>query len=247
MTPTPYNGCETQTMSPTDPALDIAARLEAVRARIAEAAAAHGRDADDITLVAVSKTQPTARLTEALEAGQRDFGENYLQDAIAKIEQLGAHAPVWHFIGDIQSNKTRDIAAHFAWAHAVDRFKIARRLSEQRPSGMAPLDLCIQVNVDDEASKSGVAPAATAELAAQIATLDNVRLRGLMTIPAPAEGLAAQRRPFARLRELRDALNADGFALDTLSMGMSADLEAAVAEGATHVRVGTAVFGPRTR
>ena len=223
----------------------LAERLNAVRARIADAAREHGRDPGAIELVAISKKKPVAMLQEALAAGQTDFGENYLQDALAKIEALAEHAPIWHFVGDIQSNKTRDIAAHFAWAHAVDRFKIARRLSEQRPDHMPPINVCIQVNIDDEDSKSGVAPDAVRELAAQIRELEHVRLRGLMTIPAYVEDFDAQRRPFAAVRELFETLNADGFELDTLSMGMSADIEAAIAEGATHVRVGTAIFGAR--
>jgi pyridoxal phosphate enzyme (YggS family) len=223
----------------------VAGRLAQVRARIASAAREHGRDPASIALVAVSKTKPACLLAAALNAGQRDFGENYLQDALPKIEALADHAPVWHFIGDIQSNKTRTIVAHFAWAHAVDRFKIARRLSEQRPAGMTPLNICIQVNIDGEANKAGVAPAEAADLAARITELDHVRLRGLMAIPAPTEGFVTQRVAFAALRRLRDDLNADGFNLDTLSMGMSADLEAAIAEGATHVRVGTAIFGAR--
>jgi len=225
--------------------VDVATALARVRERIAAAARAANRDPASITLVAVSKTKPATRVAEALDAGQRDFGENYLQDALAKIETLAAREPLWHFIGDIQSNKTRDIASNFAWAHAIDRFKIARRLSEQRPDRMAPLNVCIQVNIDGEASKSGIAPEAAAELADRIAALDNVILRGLMAIPAPADDTDTQRRPFAALRELMDQLNANGHALETLSMGMSADLEAAIAEGATHVRVGTAIFGAR--
>ena len=223
----------------------IATALARVRERIDAAAHAADRDPAHITLVAVSKTKPAARVAEALDAGQRDFGENYLQDALAKIETLAARDPLWHFIGDIQSNKTRDIASCFAWAHAVDRFKIARRLSDQRHDGMAPLNVCIQVNIDGEASKSGLAPDDVPELAEQIAALEHVRLRGLMAIPAPADDFETQRRPFAALRALMDQLNADGHTLDTLSMGMSADLEAAIAEGATHVRVGTAIFGAR--
>jgi hypothetical protein len=225
--------------------IDVATALARTRERIATAAQQAGRDPAGITLVAVSKTKPAALIAEALDAGQRDFGENYLQDALAKIETLAAREPLWHFIGDIQSNKTRDIASNFAWAHAIDRFKIARRLSEQRPDRMAPLNVCIQVNIDGEASKSGIAPEAAAELADRIAALDNVILRGLMAIPAPADDTDTQRRPFAALRELMDQLNANGHALETLSMGMSADLEAAIAEGATHLRVGTAVFGAR--
>lgn len=230
----------------TEQSHDVAAALARIRERIATAAQQAGRDAADITLVAVSKTKPAALVAEALDAGQRDFGENYLQDALAKIETLAAREPLWHFIGDIQSNKTRDIASNFAWAHAIDRFKIARRLSDQRPDGMAPLNICIQVNIDGEASKSGLAPDAAAELADRIAELDNICLRGLMAIPAPSDDADAQRRPFAALRELMEQLNAQGHTLDTLSMGMSADLETAIAEGATHVRVGTAVFGTRS-
>lgn len=227
------------------PPHDIDTALARTRERIATAAQQAGRDPAGITLVAVSKTKPAALVAEALDAGQRDFGENYLQDALAKIETLAAREPLWHFIGNIQSNKTRDIASNFAWAHAIDRFKIARRLSDQRPDDIAPLNVCIQVNIDGDASKSGIAPEAAAELADQIAALDNVTLRGLMAIPAPADDVDAQRRPFAALRELMDQLNARGHTLDTLSMGMSADLEAAIAEGATHVRVGTAIFGAR--
>ena len=229
----------------TDP--DIAARLTEVRRQISAAAAAHARTADDITLVAISKKKPAAMIRAALAHGQRDFGENYLQDALVKIDALrdAEPAPVWHFVGDIQSNKTKDIATYFAWAHAVDRFKIARRLSEQRPDGMAALNICIQVNIDDEASKSGVAPDEVADLAQQIAELDGVKLRGLMAIPAVSEGLAAQRAPFARLAAIRDDLRGRGHVMDTLSIGMSADIEAAIAEGATHVRIGTAIFGAR--
>jgi len=230
---------------PQTTAADIAGNLDAVKQRIARAATEHGREADDIRLVAVSKTKPIALIEAALDADQRDFGENYLQDALAKVDTLAAREPIWHFIGDIQSNKTRDIAAHFAWAHAIDRFKIARRLSDQRPDDMAPINVCMQVNIDDEDSKSGIAPEALTDLAAQIAELPNIRLRGLMTIPAFTDDFDTQRKPFAALRELMTTLNADGYALDTLSMGMSADLEAAVAEGATHVRVGTDIFGAR--
>lgn len=225
---------------------DVATRLADVRARIDAAAERCGRDPATIRLIAISKTKPAALIRAAFDAGQADFGENYLQDALAKIETLASLELAWHFVGDIQSNKTRDIAAHFAWAHAVDRFKIARRLSEQRPADAPPLDICIQVNIDGEASKSSAAPDTVAELADRMAGLPGVRLRGLMALPAFTEDFAAQRRPFAALRELRDSLNAAGHALDTLSMGMSADIEAAIAEGATHVRMGSAVFGART-
>ncbi|MES1926270.1 YggS family pyridoxal phosphate-dependent enzyme [Salinisphaera sp. T31B1] len=224
---------------------DIAARLARVHERMRTAAERHGRDIGDIALVAVSKTKPAALVEAALAAGQRDFGENYLQDALAKIEALATHDPIWHFIGDIQSNKTRDIAARFAWVHAVDRYKIARRLSDQRPEDMPPLNLCIQINIDDEQSKAGIAATDAPELAEQIAQLPGVRLRGLMSIPAYSDDPDAQRRPFAALRGLMEQLNDRGHTLDTLSMGMSADLEAAIAEGATHVRVGTDIFGAR--
>ena len=230
---------------PNDTTPSIADALDKVHDRIAQAAHAANRDPADITLVAVSKTKPVALVRDALDHGQRDFGENYLQDALAKIDALTEREPLWHFIGDIQSNKTRDIASNFSWAHAIDRFKIARRLSDQRPEGYAPLNLCIQVNIDGEASKSGIAPSDVAELADQIVELEHVKLRGLMTIPAPSTDEASQRKPFAALRELMQRLNDRGHDLDTLSMGMSADLEAAIAEGATHVRVGTDIFGAR--
>lgn len=227
-----------------DPA-GVAPRLEQVRARIDAAAGRFDRDPQAIHLVAISKKKPAEMIRAALAAGQRDFGENYLQDALAKIEALADTEAVWHFVGDIQSNKTRDIAAHFAWAHAVDRLKIARRLSDQRPDGLPPLNICIQINIDDEDSKSGIAPEEADDLAAQIAELSNVRLRGLMTIPTYSEDMKNQRKPFAALRAIYDRLNDAGYALDTLSIGMSADLEAAIAEGATHVRVGTDIFGAR--
>jgi pyridoxal phosphate enzyme (YggS family) len=230
---------------PTDSTPSVADALDKVRDRIVQAAHAANRDPADITLVAVSKTKPVTLVRDALDHGQRDFGENYLQDALAKIDALTEREPLWHFIGDIQSNKTRDIASNFSWAHAIDRFKIARRLSDQRPEGYAPLNLCIQVNIDGEASKSGIAPTDVAELADQIAELEHVKLRGLMTIPAPSADEVSQRKPFAALRELMQHLNDRGHDLDTLSMGMSADLEAAIAEGATHVRVGTDIFGAR--
>lgn len=213
-----------------------------VRARIREAAQASGRDPQDVQLLAVSKTKPANDLREAFACGQRDFGENYLQEALAKQAELADLALTWHFIGPIQSNKTRAIAEHFAWVHAVDRLKIAQRLSEQRPTDLPPLNLCLQVNVSGEASKSGCAPAELAALARAVAELPNLRLRGLMAIPEPTDDPAAQRAAFARLRELKDGLGLD---LDTLSMGMSHDLEAAIAEGATWVRIGTALFGAR--
>lgn len=224
---------------------DIATGLEDVRARIAAAAAAAGRAPETIRLVAVSKTRPETDIAAAADAGQREFGENHLQEALPKIAALRDRALVWHFIGPIQSNKTRDIAAHFDWVHSVDRLKIARRLSRQRPASAGPLNICLQVNIDMEATKSGVPPGEATALALEIAALPRLRLRGLMAIPAPTSNPAAQRRPFAALRELRDELTASGLTLDTLSMGMTDDLEAAITEGATVVRVGTAIFGAR--
>jgi PLP dependent protein len=220
--------------------------LQAVRSTIAQAAQAARRQPEDVMLLAVSKSVPVAAMREAYHAGQHVFGESYAQEAQRKIEALRDLPLEWHFIGPIQSNKTRAIAGNFSWAHSVDRFKIAERLSDQRPSGLPPLNVCIEVNLSGEASKGGIPPEAAEELAHAIARLPRLRLRGLMVIPAPAEGLEAQRRPFAQLRELMQQINAhEGLTLDTLSMGMSHDLEAAVLEGATIVRVGTAIFGAR--
>jgi len=225
----------------------IAANLQAVRARIARAAQAAQRPAGDILLLAVSKTIPAERIAEAHAAGQRAFGENHAQEAVEKITVLAELPLEWHFIGPIQSNKTRLISQHFGWVHGVERERIAERLNAARPEGMAPLNVCIQVNVSGEASKSGVAPGDEVKLAAAIARLPRLRLRGLMAIPEPTADVTLQRRRFALLRELKDRLRARGHALDTLSMGMSDDFEAAILEGATIVRVGTAIFGPRTR
>lgn len=225
----------------------IEKRLQAVKSRIGNAAAAAGRDPRDIVLVAVSKTFPPGDVRAARAAGQRDFGENQVQEAVAKIEALADLDLVWHFIGPVQSNKTRPVAERFAWVHSVDRLKIAERLSAQRPEGTAPLQVCVQVNVSGEATKSGVAPAEAAALARAVAALPRLRLRGLMAIPEPTDDVALQRRRFETLRKLKDRLVADGLALDTLSMGMSDDLEAAVAAGATMVRVGTAIFGARSQ
>jgi hypothetical protein len=225
----------------------IAANLQAVKQRIGAAARAAGRSADSVQLVAVSKTFPPEAVREAAGAGQRDFGENYVQEGIEKIQALEDLNLVWHYIGPIQSNKTRAIAAHFDWVHSIDREKIAARLSEARAADRAELQVCIQVNVSGEASKSGVAPEEVASLVKKVAGLPRLRLRGLMAVPEPTPDQELQRRRFAQLRGLRDALNRDGFALDALSMGMSADLEAAIAEGATMVRVGTAVFGEREK
>jgi pyridoxal phosphate enzyme (YggS family) len=215
-----------------------------VRKRVAVACAAAGRPPDAVSLLAVSKTFPPALLREALAAGQREFGESYVQEALPKIAAL-AGAPGgparWHFIGPVQSNKTAAIAQHFDWVHGVDREKIARRLAEQRPAELAPLQVCVQVNISGEASKSGIAPAEAPALCRAVAALPRLRLRGLMAIPAPGAGSA----PYHALRELYEALRRDGFELDTLSAGMSDDLEAAIAEGSTIVRVGTAIFGKR--
>jgi len=214
------------------------------------ASTAAGRDPSQVALLAVSKTFPAAHVIEAIAAGQHAFGENYLQEALNKIADIKAALPrahvEWHFIGPIQSNKTRSIAASFDWVHTVERLKVAERLSAQRPAGLAPLNVCIQVNISGEASKSGALPAELPELARQVALLPNLKLRGLMAIPAPEIDCALQRAAFARLRALADVLRADGLGLDTLSMGMSADMAAAIAEGATIVRVGSAIFGDRS-
>jgi len=220
----------------------IAGNIAQVEARIRAAALAVQRDVTSIHLLAVSKTKPAAALREAYAAGVRDFGENYLQEARAKQVELADLPLCWHFIGPIQSNKTRDIAEHFAWVHSVDRLKIAQRLSEQRPAELPPLNICIQVNVSGEASKSGCAPADLPALAAAISALPRLKLRGLMAIPEPTEDRAEQDAAFARVRTLQESLN---MGLDTLSMGMSHDLESAIAQGATWVRIGTALFGAR--
>jgi pyridoxal phosphate enzyme (YggS family) len=220
-------------------------RLQAVKSRIADACRRAARDPRDIVLVAVSKSFPAAAIRAAHAAGQREFGENHAQEALAKLAALGDCDIVWHFIGPLQSNKTRPVAERFAWVHSVDRVKIAERLAAQRPERLPPLAVCVQVNVSGEASKSGVAPADAPALARAVAELPRLRLRGLMTIPEPTSDAARQRERFEALRALRDRLVRDGLALDTLSMGMSDDLEAAIAAGATMVRVGTAIFGPR--
>ena len=220
----------------------IAENIAKVGARIREAAQASQRNPLDIGLLAVSKTKPAAAIREAYAAGLRDFGENYLQEALDKQAELADLDLCWHFIGPIQSNKTRPIAEHFAWVHSVDRLKIAQRLSDQRPTQLPPLNICLQVNVSGEASKSGCSPEQLPVLAEAVAALPNLRLRGLMAIPEPTEDVAAQHAAFARLRQLRDEL---GLGLDCLSMGMSHDLEAAIAGGATWVRIGTALFGAR--
>ena len=218
-----------------------------MRERLQAAERRFGRPAGAVALLAVSKTQPAEALRAAAEAGQRLFGESYLQEAEAKIEALADLPLEWHFIGPIQSNKTRPIATLFDWVHSVDRLKVAQRLDQQRPEERPPLNVCLQVNISGEDTKSGVTPEALPELAAAVRELPRLRLRGLMAIPARGEDLEAQRRPFRALRETLDALGIGAPALDTLSMGMSDDLEAAVAEGATIVRVGSAIFGARKR
>jgi pyridoxal phosphate enzyme (YggS family) len=225
----------------------ISANLQAVLARIEAAARRFGRDPASISLLAVSKTWPAAAVRDAAAAGQRAFGENYVQETVEKVAELAALALEWHFIGPLQSNKTRPVAEHVDWVHSVERLKIAERLSQQRPPQLPPLNVCLQVNVSGEASKSGCAPEEAPALARQIAALPQLRLRGLMCIPEPADDFAAQRQPFRQLREIYEQLRNEGLALDTLSMGMSHDIEAAIAEGATMVRVGTAIFGDRKK
>lgn len=230
---------------------ELQTRHAAVLARIAACERAQGRAAGSTRLLAVSKTFPVDAVLALADAGQRAFGENYLQEALGKIRDANARRPElpleWHFIGPIQSNKTRPIAEHFDWVHSVERLKIAERLGSQRPSELGPLNVCLQVNVSGEDSKSGCTPAEAPELARAIAGLPGLRLRGLMAIPEPTDDAALQRQRFAMLRALRDRLNAEGLNLDTLSMGMSADLDNAIAEGATIVRIGSAIFGERSR
>lgn len=223
----------------------IATALEQVRERIREAERCFDREPGSVGLLAVSKTRPAADILEAMAAGQRQFGESYLQEALEKIQQLQGEGLKWHYIGRIQSNKTRPIAEHFDWVHSIDKAKQARRLNQQRPDGLPPLNVCLQVEIDREESKGGLSPDQAAELALEIRHMPRLQLRGLMTLPAPAEGLEAQRRPFHALRRLQQRMSTPQLPLDTLSMGMSDDLEAAIAEGATLVRVGTAIFGPR--
>ncbi len=225
----------------------ISKALQAVQARIQRAATQYGRSPESITLIAVSKTAGAESLRIAYASGQRTFGESYAQEALPKMTALQELAIEWHFIGPLQSNKTKSVAENFAWVHSVERAKIAQRLSDQRPEGLPPLNVCLQVNVSGESSKSGVAPAEVLALARAVATLPKIKLRGLMAIPEATDNVAQQHVQFRLLRELRDQLNGQGFKLDTLSMGMSHDLEAAIAEGATMVRVGSAIFGERAK
>jgi pyridoxal phosphate enzyme (YggS family) len=232
--------------APDAPPRSVADRVAAVRARIDAAARAAGRDPASVTLIAVGKTRDAGALAEAADAGVTDFGENYLQEALEKQDALADRGLVWHFIGALQSNKTRPVAEHFDWVHTVDRAKIARRLDEQRPADRPPLNVCLQVNLDDETRKAGVAPQDAGALLDAVAALPRLRVRGLMAIPAPREDTGAQRAALERLAALAAELAPRADApLDVLSMGMSDDLDAAVAAGATHVRIGTALFGPR--
>ena len=223
----------------------VASNLQTVKDRIVRVAQSIGRQSDEITLLAASKTNPADALREAWVAGQTIFGENYLQEALAKMPALVDLPIEWHFIGPIQSNKTRRIAENFAWVHSVDRAKVADRLSKDRPESLPPLQICLQVNVSGEDSKSGVEPEELAALAAHVVNLPHLKLRGLMAVPELTTATALQRSQFHLLRELFEQLKQDGYELDTLSMGMSEDMDIALAEGATMVRVGTAIFGPR--
>ena len=224
---------------------NLGSHLRDIRSRIEQAAALAGRDPAGVTLVAVSKTQPAEIVRQAATLGVTEFAENYVREAAEKIDVLRDLPLHWHFIGAIQANKTRAIAAQFAWVHSVDRLGLARRLSDQRPAHAPPLNLCIQVALVPEPNKRGAGPDDLPALAAAIAGLPRLKLRGLMCLPPPQPQVAAQRAVFARLHSLLEGLNSRGLGLDTLSMGMSGDFEAAVAEGATHVRIGTALFGPR--
>ena len=222
-------------------------RLQQVRLEIAEVQRQFGREPGSVKLLAVSKARSVDDILALAQLGATDFGENYVQEAQAKIEQLSGPALSWHFIGPIQSNKTRQIARCFDWVHSVDRIKIASRLNAARPPDMPPLNICLQVNIDAESSKSGVEPDEVQQLAEQVLPLTRLKLRGLMGMPAPVDDFATQRRAFMKLRQLQEQLIDSGFQLDTLSMGTTHDMRAAIAEGATIVRIGTALFGPRSR
>jgi len=226
--------------------IGVTENLALIKDLLAFAAAEAGRRPDAVTLLAVSKKQPVSAILAAAEAGQRDFGENFVQEGLEKISRTRDRNLVWHFIGHLQTNKTRLVAENFDWVHTIDKAKTARRLSEQRPEALGPLNVCLQVNVDDEKSKSGLAPDALAELAAAVVELPGLTLRGLMCLPAARLEFEAQRVPFARLRKMAESLAAIGYRTDTLSMGMSSDYRAAIFEGATIVRIGTAIFGQRT-
>ena len=226
--------------------ISIAQSLEKIRNRVTVLERRYGRTPGDVRVLAVSKTKPPEAVLAAVEVGQRDFGENHLQDALTKLDALAHLDLIWHFIGPIQSNKTRAVASRFHWVHSIDRQKIAQRLNDQRPGELPPLNVCVQVNTSGEGSKSGVDPDGVAPLVEAVSKLPRLKLRGLMTIPRACDDIEEQRRPFAALRGILEAQNADGRNLDTLSMGMTNDMEAAIAEGATIIRIGTAIFGPRT-
>jgi pyridoxal phosphate enzyme (YggS family) len=224
----------------------VTENLRKIRNLLAKASNDAGRVDESVRLLAVSKKQPLASIVAAAQAGQRDFGENFVQEGLEKIAAIDRNDLIWHFIGHLQANKTRSVAAHFHWVHTVDRLKIAERLSQQRPLGQPDLNICLQVNIDNEAGKSGVAVDGVLPLARAVAELPRITLRGLMCLPAIRVGVDAQREPFSRLRELLVLLQQDGLDVDTLSMGMSGDFRAAILEGSTIVRIGTAVFGART-
>ena len=226
--------------------IGVTENLALIKDLLAFSAVEAHRKPDAVALLAVSKKQPVSSILAAVAAGQRDFGENFVKEGIEKINKTRGRNLTWHFIGHLQTNKTRLVAENFDWVHTIDKLKTASRLSEQRPKALGPLNVCLQVNVDDEESKSGVAPDAVPELAAAVAELPGLSLRGLMCLPAARSGFDAQRVPFARLRKMAESLSAIGYPTDTLSMGMSGDYRAAIFEGATIVRIGTAVFGPRT-
>ena len=226
---------------------ELSDRLQQVCLEIAEAERQFGREPGSVKLLAVSKTRAANDVLALARLGVSDFGENYVREARTKIGQLSGHSLTWHFIGPIQSNKTRQVAEHFDWVHSVDRIKVAHRLHAARPAHLTPLNICIQVNIDAESTKSGIDPDEVEQLAEQLVPLSRLNLRGLMALPAPMEDFAAQRRAFMKLRRLQERLNETGYRLDTLSMGTTNDMRAAIAEGATVIRIGTALFGPRTR
>ncbi len=225
--------------------IGVTENLSSLSDLLSKTAIEAGREPDSVQLLAVSKKQPLTKIREAAAAGQSDFGENLVQEGVEKTQELADLDLAWHFIGHLQSNKTRVVAENFDWVHTIDKLKTARRLSEQRPAGLPPLNVCVQVNVDDESQKSGVAPGEVLDLASACAELPNLNLRGLMCLPAIREGFEAQREPFAALRTLASDLRSHGIDTDTLSMGMTADYRAAIFEGATIVRIGTALFGKR--
>ncbi|HNP35859.1 MAG TPA: YggS family pyridoxal phosphate-dependent enzyme [Woeseiaceae bacterium] len=226
--------------------IGVTDNLSIVKDLLAEAATDAKRGPASVRLLAVSKKQPLAKVFEAAAAGQRDFGENQVQEALPKIRAAEAENLIWHFIGHLQTNKTRQVAEHFDWVHSIDRLRIAERLNEHRPAGMPPLNVCLQVNLDDESSKSGLSPVDVQPLAALVHELPNLHLRGLMCLPAIRDGFEEQRKPFRILAELKEFISTTGIELDTLSMGMSDDFRAAIFEGATIVRIGTRLFGQRS-